>query len=208
MLRYFMQVVGRSKERRFWNWFTRNEGRLFQFEADQDAIFADLGSQLRTVHPDLVFEFGPVLGDGKRDFVVSADGLLRVFPAVESLVAEAPALERWSWVKFRQRGKPHVEMSFADIAVNFDTACYAMLPRGDHVDVTILFESYNEDSRPLYEQIAFLILDHLLGEFDVVTRVAQVDVAPSSADLTQCKPLSDLPAEFDAYMAKQRKSYH
>ena len=63
-----------TKEQRFWSWFARNTDRLFQFEADQEAIFDDLGAALEKVHPGLTFEFGPVR-EGKREFIVSADGI-------------------------------------------------------------------------------------------------------------------------------------
>jgi hypothetical protein len=209
MLDLIKGVFGGSKEQRFWKWFVRNEARLFQFEDDQEAIFSELGERLRAVYPDLAFEFGPVRGNGKRDFVISADGLLSAFEAVEALATEAPHLARWSWVKFRQRGSSYVEFTFDDITVNSEQVCYVMTSRGSHVDVTIYFQNYNQERHAIYEQSAFLILDHLLGEFDVVTRVAYVQAAAEQPiDLIDRKPLCELPAEFDAYLAKQRKGYH
>lgn len=89
-----------TKEQRFWSWFARNTDRLFQFEADQEAIFDDLGAALEKVHPGLTFEFGPVR-EGKREFIVSADGIRELFPAVRALVAAAPVLSRWAIIPFR-----------------------------------------------------------------------------------------------------------
>lgn len=208
MLDRIKGVFGASKEQRFWKWFTKNEARLFRFEDDQESVFSELGERLRAVHPDLAFEFGPVRPDGKRDFVISADGLLRAFDAVESLAAEAPRLDRWSWIKFRQRGGPHVEFTFDEITVNTEQVCYGMTPRGDNVDVTIYFRDYRQEPHAIYEQSAFLILDHLLGEFDVVTRVAYVRAEAEQPAALDAKPLCELPAEFDGYLTKQRKGYH
>lgn len=208
MLGRIKGVFSASQEQRFWKWFAKNEARLFHFEDDQETVFSELGEQLRAVHPDLAFEFGPVRQDGKRDFVISADGLLRAFDAVETLVAKASRLERWSWIKFRQRGGSHVEFTFEEITVNTEQVRYEMSSRGNHVDVTIYFRDYRQERHATYEQSAFLILDHLLGEFDVVTRVAYVRAAAEQPGPRDRKPLCALPAEFDAYFAKQRRGYH
>lgn len=64
----------RSPEATFWKWFAKHDDRLFSFEADQDAIFQELGKAINKIHPDLTFEFGPVSEAGKREFIISAGG--------------------------------------------------------------------------------------------------------------------------------------
>ena len=95
----------------FWQWFEENESMLFDFERDQERTFDQLRTALKKVHPDLTFEFGPKQ-DGKREFVISADGLKSAFPAVESLYAAAPTLGRWSFIKFRQRQHPLYDIDY------------------------------------------------------------------------------------------------
>ena len=202
-------MFGSSKEKRFWKWFEKNEDRLFHFEDDQELVFSKLGERLSAVHQDLVFEFGPLLDNGKRDFVVSADGLQRAFPAVESLVGAAPRLERWNWIEFRQRGKPHVEISYRGVSVDFAKTSCELISLGDHVDFVIYYEEYDSDQSDIYEELGYLIVDHLLGEFDTVAKVAEVRSAPASeADPSWNRPLEDLPARFDTWASEQRESYH
>jgi hypothetical protein len=77
----------------FWQWFDAHQDELFDFEVDQERIFNDLSEQLIQVHPQLTFEFGPKAD--WREFVISAGGIREAFPAVSSLVAAAPKLDRW-----------------------------------------------------------------------------------------------------------------
>ena len=73
-----------APEDTFWQWFKKNESRLFSFEANREAIFDELSEQMRRVNRDLVFEFSPVRPTGKREFVISADGNKAAFPAVQA----------------------------------------------------------------------------------------------------------------------------
>jgi hypothetical protein len=86
-----------TAQEKFWSWFLQHEPELFDFNPDQEAererIFEQLASELRKVDPDLVFEFGPK--EPRREFVVSAGGLKRAFPAVTKLVDASPGLDRW-----------------------------------------------------------------------------------------------------------------
>ena len=84
-----------ASEDTFWQWFAKNEGKLFSFETNQQEIFSALSHQLELVNCDLTFEFGPLQSDGKREFVISEGGIKAAFPAVEALYAKAPALDRW-----------------------------------------------------------------------------------------------------------------
>ena len=72
----------------FWSWFATNEDRLFYFEKDQEKIFDELNGKLRAIHPSVTFEFGPVK-QGKREFVISADGIREAFPFVERTFSSA-----------------------------------------------------------------------------------------------------------------------
>jgi hypothetical protein len=89
-----------TSEQRFWQWFEKNSAKLMNFESDQEAIFDELADQMHQVHPDLTFEIG-LLENGKREFVVSADGIRDAFPAVKNLVDAAPPLKEWVIIPFR-----------------------------------------------------------------------------------------------------------
>ena len=84
-------LTRQTPEARFWKWFVANADRLFHFELDQERVFDALRAQLHRVATGLTFEIGQI-DDGKREFVISADGDRVLFPYVERLVAAAPSL--------------------------------------------------------------------------------------------------------------------
>ena len=56
----------------------------------------------------------------------------------------------------------------------------------------------NYDGTSIYKQIGFLWLDHALGEYDVETKLAQIDFKALGSDQArQLKPLRQLPLTVD-----------
>ncbi len=172
----------RELEREFWDWFQDNESRLFEFEPEQNRVFGELAAALRRVHPDLVFEFGPVI-DGVREFVVSAGGIRTAFPAVEKLSAAAPALSRWRITKFRPRRAVSGHLEFAGVRVDAGDVWVTCRPDGERWGLTIHLPGYERTPDHRYEQIGYLWLDQALGEYDVETRISVIKFA--STDHTE-----------------------
>ena len=188
-----------NKAEAFWDWFQANEARIYDFESDREKVFSDLGRELKKVHPDLVFEFGPK--NEKRDFVVSADGIKEAFPAVKELVDKAPSLERWNIVQFRQRGKTDVSMVLDGEKFSSDQFQFTIEPDGEKAGITLYFAGYDQNRRDLHHKAGFLLLDNCLGEYDMETKVGFVEVKPASqpSGLTK-QPLSELPETFDDFV--------
>ncbi|MGA4135863.1 hypothetical protein ACI2TD_03740 [Ralstonia nicotianae] len=190
-----------SPETDFWKWFQKNEAALFDFERDQEGVFDRLAVEMHKVHPGLTFEFGPKQ-DGRREFVISADGIREAFPKVESLASAAPALPRWTVIRFRPRREP-ADIQYNGMTVKASTVSVSIHPDGAKVGLTVLIPGYSASERRAFGSIAFLFLDQALGEFDVETRVGDVDVrAPLPAD-SNAVPLSELPRTFDTVVSKQ-----
>ena len=74
-----------SKEQAFWNWFRESEDAVFHIERDQKTTLSAIAGHLSVVDSALTFEIGPISG-GKREFIITAGGLKRMFPAVQALV--------------------------------------------------------------------------------------------------------------------------
>jgi hypothetical protein len=89
-----------SREERFWQWFQKRADQLFDFESGQQRVFDELASALNRVEKGLTFEFGPK-ESGKREFIVSADGIRDRFEAVRRLVSAAPLMPQWVVIPFR-----------------------------------------------------------------------------------------------------------
>lgn len=74
----------------FWNWFLAQHRRLHTAEYSDDSLLDEVQDALRAVDARLAFEIGPP--EPVREFVISADGLIDVFPAIVSLMSAAPSL--------------------------------------------------------------------------------------------------------------------
>jgi len=190
-----------SPEADFWRWFQRNEAALFDFERNQDGIFDRLAIEMHKVHPGLTFEFGPKQ-DGQREFVISADGIRAVFPKVESLASNAPALPRWKVIKFRPRRDP-ADIQYNGVTVKASAVSVGIHQDGEKVGLTVFIPGYSASERQTFGSIAFLFLDQALGEFDVETLVGDVDVQAVVPAESNAIPLNELPRTFDAIVSKR-----
>jgi hypothetical protein len=189
------------KDVAFWNWFQKNEARLYDFEKEQDRIFMELRREIDKYHPGLAFEFGPKI-EGVRDFVISAEGMKADFPFVTALADAAPALPKWKIIKFRPKREPFPEIEYEGVNAKIDEIRFSIEPDGDKPGITLYFDHFDESQQNAFIGITFLYLDNCLGEFDVATKVGFIEAKPASdpSRVTTLR-LTDLPATFDRFVA-------
>ena len=204
----FSLFASDSKEATFWNWFQKNENRIFLFEKDRERVFDDLAAAMKKVNPDLTFEFSPILSDGRREFVISAGGIKGAFPTVEKLYSSAPKMDRWIFVKFRPRRKPIHDLEFSGKKVQASDVHYLLFRDNDptKVGVMIFLDGYRDEQKMTFGQIGYLFLDEALGEYDVEMKLgAIVFQARDSKHFEKARQLDELPKDFDDYFAGQQK---
>ncbi len=186
-----------SPEQGFWNWFVKNEELLFSFETNQEKIFKALSGELRKIHPNLTFEFGPIVNNG-REFVISAGGIKNAFPAVVSLADAAPTLPRWKITKFRPRRDEIASIRVENTSISPEDVQFTIESRKDKANIVLfLGEGQNYDEN-IHANIGFLFLDQILGEYDVEMFVGSIDFRPFSTPSRLAKaPLTHLRSTFD-----------
>lgn len=189
-----------TREQDFWTWFQQNETMLFYFEKDQERIFDELSGQLAKVDSNLSFEFSSII-DGRREFIISASGIRESFPKVESLFAVAPKLPRWIFIKFRPRHEP-MGLSYLGLNVDAESISYTLIRNGSKGDVVLYLPGYSQAQDVKYRSLAYLFLDQALGEFDVETRVAGIDVQADSDAPPTAQPFPSLAEKFDALIPR------
>lgn len=170
-----------SKYTKFWKWFQTHEDEIFHFESNQDEVFDKLTRRLQRIHSDLVFEFSSV-SNGKREFTVSAGGIRAVFPEVTKLVREAPAFSRWQVIAFRQRQDiPNIRCG--DKELDRDALYFDYVPADGKIDLTVFIPGMSTASKEEIvglKTIGYLTLDSLIGEFDVETKIAGIELVDTS----------------------------
>ena len=187
-----------SAEERFWQWFEQNSNRLFAFETDRDCVFRDLTAALHKVHEGLTFEFGPVQDD-KREFIVSADGIRERFPAVQRLVAAAPAMSRWTVIPFRPPKDIGSVIEYDGHRVGPDDVWFRSEADGDRIGLTLYVRGLTEENTRTVGGATFILLDNALGEFAVETRVGFIEWKglPDDPEAAGLQPFPAIRAVFD-----------
>ncbi|WP_416433903.1 hypothetical protein [Priestia megaterium] len=167
-------------EKEFWSWFEKNSEDYFQLdEKNYDLLFNKLGLQLSKYHKDLTFEFSLEMNQGKREFIISAEGMVSAFPAVIKLVEEAPSLEKFNVVAFRQRQNSEQEIYFEDIVLNTEDIffTYREDKQMDCLDIVIYIKGYSEENDQ-FIAATFIMLDSLIGEYDVGVKLGEINFEP------------------------------
>lgn len=188
----------------FWTWFVQHEPELFAFDPDQEAerekLFDRLAGELQKVDADLTFEFGPK--EPRREFVISAGGMKRAFPAVASLADAAPLLDRWQVTAFRPRRPVSNVVQFRDRRVDPNDVQFSLLDNGKMAGIYLFIPGFREDDAD-FKQIGYLLLDETLGEYDVEARLGLIKMLPPDAPTNIDRyPLAELPALFDQLVAR------
>jgi hypothetical protein len=185
----------------FWKWFTLNDQQLFHFEDNQEKMFNLLSNELSKVNPGLTFEFGPI-NKNKREFIISADGIISVFPTVEALYNKRPKLDHWSIIKFRQRKSELYTIKYNKLSINPSDVFFTLDRDGKKVGLNLYIKGYDE-SDDRYMSCAYLFLDSALGEYDVETKVGFINILKlDDKDMGGKSKLKDLPKDFDKYYTK------
>jgi hypothetical protein len=194
-----------ANERAFWKWFVNRENDLMHFENDREATFDALAARLQRVHPDLTFEFGPE-ENGTREFIISAGGIKKAFPAVESLVAAAPELSRWKITAFIPRRPIGNIIEFGDHRIDPKDVQYSLLRGKNDLGLYLFIPGYLEDDHEM-GQVGYLFLDEALGEYDVEMKVGLIKMFPPEAETSGPRyPLEELPTHFDQAYAKLQRT--
>jgi hypothetical protein len=188
----------------FWNWFAQHERELFEpdlrRETERERISNLLTRELKKVDPNLVFEVG--LGGTPREFVISAGGIKRSFPAVVSLVNAAPHLARWQVTAFRPRCAILHHVIFGGKRVELKDIQFSLLDNEKTAGIYLFIPGFRDGDEDL-KQIGYLLLDGTLGEYDVATRLGVIKMlSPETGTGGVRYPLAELAARFDELVSR------
>lgn len=189
------------KDQPFWSWFSSNSERIFNFEQDQERIFNDIMFEFQKIDTNLTFEIGPVI-DGKREFIISADGIYSSFPSVEKLYEERVELENWTIIKYRQRQDPLYTLNYANKTVEERDIMFAFFDdeNPNKTGVILFIDGANEEEINIYNYLGLLFLDQVIGEFDTETYVGAIVVDNFDSEyFIYALPISMMAEELDKW---------
>ena len=170
----------------FWKWFDTNKQRI---EADAKGMVPVIATELERVHPDLRHELG--IGQPMEMFV-SAGGIREMIPYVERTVELAPSIEGWKVVAFLQPKQDSLTVAYEGFTLMRSQVKWTGSKDGDLLDVVFFIDGLDEQRRSAYVGATFVMLDSVLGEYAVMTKIGQVDFRPISDAPQDAKPIESL----------------
>jgi len=165
-----------SAEEIFWEWFISYKTIIEKF-IDSDnrnySIYDELTNRIRDYNkllfPELTKE------SEKYILIITPDGIKEGIEPTRKLALAAPDIENWIVKIFRQPTD--------EITLNFDGLEYLssdieIFPTIDNerevIDIQVFIKNMNKDESK-YQSLAFLYFDHILGEFNSMTKVGYID---------------------------------
>lgn len=167
----------KSAEERFWDWFVANKSELeaFMEGTNKDyAIYDELTKRIKTYHQVL---FAELTKDKNNNYVIviTPDGLKEGVDATKKLGESHPEIENWVVQKFRQ---PMDDIRLEINGVSYppsDIEIYAEVDKPkDVVHVGLFIRNMDADEHK-YKTIAWLYLDHIIGEYNSITKLGAVE---------------------------------
>ncbi len=152
----------------------------------------------------MVFEISPEF-ESKREFIISANGLKEAFASVIELAKSAPEMDRWIITPFRQRKTNlDIEIEIEDILLSPEDIFFTHEHSGHKVNVDLYIAGLDTDDERVFH-LVLLLLDNVIGEYDVEMKLEQIDIHPLSEveDATKIYPLKELPGIIDQYFIQK-----
>ncbi len=169
--------ISKTPEEKFWNWFVENKAKIEKFmDSDQRnlSIYNKLTKEIQNYSVNLFPELTKT-EDDKYVLIITPDGIKEGVKPTKELAVASPVIDNWVIVKFRQPSD-NILLNFKGL--EYPPTDIEILPQIDHerdvVDIKIFVRNMNKDEG-LYQSLAFLYLDHILGEFNSITKVGYID---------------------------------
>ena len=180
----------------FWNDFS---GQLTALAALDGRAFVEAANALLQRHaPGLSLELEGTPGQDGARLVVTAHGNIEHFEAAQAVVRQAPPLAGYAVQAFRSRAAgSNFAMRLQDFELSCDDVLVAHYDAGGIIGLALSFaQAVPPQLQEQARHMAFILLDHALGEWDFAVRVGPVEFVDAQADAV---PLSQFPAVFDAF---------
>jgi hypothetical protein len=183
---------GKGNPTAFWDWFVGHHHKyLFLDDMEEevkDRAVEELLDQLHQYSEQLSFEVGIHPKDFQARLVISADGAVPYFGAVERLVDAAPDISPWKFVRFRQpRGGSRITQYAGR---EFDPQKIVFLPlsmtdKPDAVAIRVCYPDYTAEDNATFIRATYLMLYALIGEKAVAFNIDYLDVVATPDDIDE-----------------------
>lgn len=162
----------------FWDWFVANQAVYLELDdANSGKRLNQLQKKLQKVNQHLTFELSDLNEDTKREFVISADGMIEAFDDVIELVEQAPELAAFKVIAFRQQQTEEVSVAYGDIELSWDDIFYTVEKQesNDEINLALYVKGFTQENEDEFVSASFVLLDTVIGEYNAGMRVGEIE---------------------------------
>ena len=162
-------------EKEIWDWFIENRPALENFinsNSKDYTLYNSLTEKLRLYSEDI---FPEITINKEKQFVlvISCGGIRAGISSVNKLCDAAPDIPNCIIQKYRQPGYIK-ELNFNGLTFSVNDIMINVNTDNAIFDIEMYIKGYNSsDNR--FGNLAFLYLDHFIGEFNVMTKIGAVE---------------------------------
>lgn len=194
----------------FWKWFLENNEQLTMLgdfdEQKQTSLLDELQSQLDNYCEGLTFEMGEPTPSG-RTLTFSAEGDMDLFRYVVELTDNAPDVDWWEFVAFKQPKGKDLKVTFDKYHFETKKMFFMQLESEEEPDILGIRVALPNPVKGDDDQLVgvYVTLEAMIGEFDCSTLIGYLDTCPIPDEPFKAgfRPLDDFP-DFVEWFKQQR----
>ena len=202
----------KEKAEAFWKWFLDHNERLTMLndlgEQEQQALLEELQQQLWTYQEGLTFEMGDPTPNG-RTLTFSAEGDSDLFEALLALTDNAPVLDWWDIIPFKQPKGKDLKVFFDKHRFETSKMFFLQLENEVEPDILGLRIALPNATKDDEDQLVgvYVTIEALVGEFDCATLVGYLETCPvpQNPAAEGFQPLDALPDFVEWFKAQRDK---
>ena len=167
----------------FWKWFDENNEQLTMLseydEETQNRLLNTMQQQLENYCGGLTFEISEPSANGRR-VVFTAEGDTELFEPLLKLTDEAPDLNWWEFVPFKQPCGDDCKVRFDQYLFDTKKMYFMQLESEEEPDILglrVAFDGADNDNEDMLVG-TYVTLEAMIGEFDCATLVGYLEICP------------------------------
>lgn len=194
----------------FWKWFVANSERLTMLndidEGQQHMLLDELQHNLDAYCEGMTYEIGEQTQKG-RTLTFSAEGDMDIFENVVELVDDAPDVDWWEFVAFKQPKGKGLKVYFDKYKFDTKEMYFMQLENEEEPDILGVRVAIPNPVKDDDDQLVgvYVTLEAMIGEFDCATLIGYLDTVPLPKEPFKegFKPMDDFP-EFVEWFKRSR----
>ncbi|MCA6066283.1 DUF695 domain-containing protein [Chryseobacterium sp. RG1] len=183
----------------FWDWFSANHKKFWKAVHDgekvEEVFFDKMTSKLTQIKDGIYFLTG--MHDSQTaELILTADTNIKNIVFVEDLIKSAPNIDNWKFTAL----KPEVNISKFQINMENHTfsaenlSFYATYDDDypDEIDLTIIYDEFNEAEKDIIVNGVYIYLNNLLGELSSATIIDHLQIKGNNPENVELIPIAKL----------------